>query len=51
MEYKIDGKIISEEGRLLTMTDREAAQRVGRAKTASSSGTVESLDALLHNLI
>ena len=32
MEYKIDGKIISEEGRLLTMTDREAAQLVGRAK-------------------
>lgn len=51
IEYRIDGKIISEEGRLLTMTDREAAQRVGRAKKPLlSSGTVESLDALLTQL-
>ena len=33
------------------MTDREAAQRVGRAKKPLlSSGTVESLDALLTQL-
>jgi membrane-bound serine protease (ClpP class) len=48
IEYKIDGKIISEEGRLLTMTDREAAQLVGRdKKPLLSSGTVESLEDLL----
>ena len=48
MEYEIDGKIISEEGRLLTLTDREAAQRVGREKRPLlSSGTVDSLEELL----
>lgn len=43
--------IISEKGRLLTLTDREAAREYGNPpKPLLSAGTVESLDALLSRL-
>jgi membrane-bound serine protease (ClpP class) len=48
MEYSVNGKIISEEGRLLTLTNEEAAQLVGEDQhPLLSSGTVDDIDALL----
>lgn len=48
MEYSVNGKVISEKGRLLTLTDEEAAQLVGEDRhPLLSEGTVEDVDALL----
>lgn len=50
-ELKIDGKLLNEEGHVLTLTDKEAAEEFGKPpKPLLSSGTVESLDALLAKL-
>ena len=46
-----DGKIICEEGDILTLTNLEAEAKYGEAKTQLlSSGTVESIDALIIEL-
>ena len=46
-----DGKIICEEGDILTLTNLEAEAKYGEAKTRLlSSGTVESIDALIIEL-
>ncbi len=46
-----DGKIICEEGDILTLTNLEAEAKYGEAKTRLlSSGTVESIDALILEL-
>ncbi len=51
MEYSINGKVISEKGRLLTLTNREAEQLVGEEqRPLLSKGTVENIDALLETL-
>ncbi len=51
MEYSINGKVISEEGRLLTLTNKEAEQLVGEEqKPLLSKGTVKDIDALLELL-
>jgi membrane-bound serine protease (ClpP class) len=51
IEYKVNGKVISEKGRLLTLTNVEAAQLVGEEqRPLLSSGTVDDLDALLEVL-
>jgi membrane-bound serine protease (ClpP class) len=48
MEYKVGRKVISEAGRLLTLTNTEAEQLVGKEKKSLlSSGTVKDIDALL----
>ncbi len=48
MEYSVNGKVISEKGRLLTLTNEEAAQLVGEdQRPLLSKGTVENIDALL----
>ncbi len=48
MEYSVNGKVISEEGRLLTLTNREAEQLVGEEqKPLLSKGTVKNIDELL----
>lgn len=48
MEYSIDGEIISEEGRLLTLTNTEAERLVGTdQKPLLSKGTAEDVDELL----
>lgn len=48
MEYKIGEKVISEKGRLLTLTNEEAGQLVGDEQTPLlSEATVENVDALL----
>ena len=48
IEYKVGKKVISEAGRLLTLTNTEAEQLVGRPKRSLlSSGTVKNLDELL----
>ena len=48
MEYKVGRKVISEAGRLLTLTNTEAEQIVGKTKKPLlSSGTVRNIDALL----
>ncbi|MEP6664600.1 MAG: NfeD family protein, partial [Verrucomicrobiota bacterium] len=50
-ELKIDGKVLNEKGQILTLTDQEARQEYGEPpKPLLSSGTVESLDALLQEL-
>jgi membrane-bound serine protease (ClpP class) len=47
----IDGEILNKEGNILTLTDRQAAKEYGvPPKRLLSSGTVESLDALLEQL-
>ena len=44
----IDGEVLNKEGNILTLTDRQAAKEYGNPpKPLLSSGTVESLDALL----
>ena len=51
MEYSIDGEVISEEGRLLTLTNTEAERLVGNdQRPLLSKGTVEDVDALLEVL-
>jgi len=48
MEYSVNGQIISKEGRLLTLTNEEAEQRVGEDQhPLLSEGTVKDIDALL----
>ena len=48
VEYSINGTVISEEGRLLTLTNREAEQLVGEEqRPLLSKGTVTDIDALL----
>src|SRR6185436_5318637 len=47
----IDGEVLNKEGNILTLTDRQAAKEYGNPpKPLLSSGTVESLDALLARL-
>ena len=48
MEYSVNGTVISEKGRLLTLTNEEAEQLVGDDQhPLLSEGTVEDIDALL----
>ncbi|MFL2860284.1 MAG: NfeD family protein [Pontiellaceae bacterium] len=48
MEYKVGREVISESGRLLTLTNTEAEQLVGKTKKPLlSSGTVKDIEALL----
>jgi membrane-bound serine protease (ClpP class) len=50
-ELIIDGEVLNKEGNILTLTDRQAAKEYGNPpKALLSSGTVESLDALLDQL-
>jgi membrane-bound serine protease (ClpP class) len=50
-ELKMDGEVLNKEGNILTLTDRQAAKKYGNPpKPLLSSGTVESLDALLATL-
>ena len=50
-ELKIDGKVLNEKGQILTLTNMEAEREYGQPpKPLLSSGTVESLDALLKKL-
>ncbi|HMP82812.1 MAG TPA: NfeD family protein [Verrucomicrobiota bacterium] len=47
-ELVIDGEVLNKEGNILTLTDRQAAKEYGDPpRPLLSSGTVESLDALL----
>ncbi|MBI4327811.1 MAG: ATP-dependent Clp protease proteolytic subunit [Chloroflexi bacterium] len=47
-ELKMDGEVLNKAGNILTLTDRQAAKEYGNPpKPLLSSGTVESLDALL----
>ena len=47
----IDGEVLNKEGNILTLTDRQAAKEYGSPpKPLLSSGTVESMDALLQVL-
>ncbi len=51
MEYSIDGEVISEKGRLLTLTNEEAERLVGPdRKPLLSEGTVENIDQLLEHI-
>lgn len=48
---EIDGEVLNKEGNILTLTDRQAAKEYGNPpKPLLSSGTVESLDALITQL-
>ncbi|MBE0541830.1 MAG: nodulation protein NfeD [Verrucomicrobia bacterium] len=50
-ELKMDGEVLNKEGNILTLTDRQAAKEYGDPpKRLLSSGTVESMDALLATL-
>lgn len=50
-ELTIDGEVLNKEGSILTLTDRQAAKEYGNPpKPLLSSGTVESMDALLEQL-
>lgn len=50
-ELVIEGEVLNKEGNILTLTDRQAAREYGSPpKPLLSSGTVESLDALLQQL-
>lgn len=50
-ELKIDGEVLNKEGEILTLTDRQAAREYGNPpRPLLSSGTVESMDALLDRL-
>ena len=47
-EYTVDGQVISEKGRLLVLTDQEAAKLVGEEKRPLLSlGTLDSVDELM----
>ena len=51
IEYSVNGKVISEKGRLLTLTNEEASQLVGDQQTPLlSKGTVENIDILLERI-
>ncbi|VGO18768.1 NfeD family protein [Pontiella sulfatireligans] len=51
MEYSVNGKVISKEGRLLTLTNEEAQQLVGEDQhPLLSKGTVKDIDALLETI-
>lgn len=51
MEYSVNGQMISEKGRLLTLTNEEASQRVGEDQhPLLSEGTVKDIDALLETI-
>jgi len=51
IEYSVNGKVISEKGRLLTLTNEEASELVGDPpKPLLSEGTVENVDALLKTI-
>jgi membrane-bound serine protease (ClpP class) len=51
MEYSVNGVIISEKGRLLTLTNEEAAQLVGtEQRPLLSTGTVKNIAALLETI-
>ena len=48
---EIDGETLNKEGNILTLTDRQAAKEYGNPpKPLLSSGTIESMDALLEKL-
>lgn len=50
-ELKMDDEVLNKEGNILTLTDRQAAKEYGNPpKPLLSSGTMESLDALLTTL-
>ncbi len=50
-EFEIDGEVLNKEGSILTLTDRQAAKEYGYPpKPLLSSGTVESLDALIEKI-
>ncbi|HEX5219924.1 MAG TPA: NfeD family protein [Verrucomicrobiae bacterium] len=50
-ELIVDGETLNKEGNILTLTDRQAAKEYGNPpKPLLSSGTVESMDALLEKL-
>ena len=50
-ELTMDGEVLNKEGNILTLTDRQAAKEYGQPpKPLLSSGTVESMDALLAKL-
>ncbi len=50
-KLELDGKVINESGRILTLTDQEAAATYGNPPTALlSAGTVADMDALLARL-
>jgi membrane-bound serine protease (ClpP class) len=50
-ELIVDGETLNKEGNILTLTDRQAAKEYGNPpKPLLSSGTVESMDALLQQL-
>jgi len=50
-ELKLDGEVLNKEGNILTLTDKQAAKEYGSPpRPLLSSGTVESLDALLAKL-
>jgi membrane-bound serine protease (ClpP class) len=49
--FEIEGEVLNKEGNILTLTDRQAAKEYGSPpKPLLSSGTVESLDALVEKL-
>ncbi len=51
IEYSINGTVISEKGRLLTLTNEEASQLVGEDQhPLLSEGTVKDIDALLETI-
>jgi len=51
IEYSVNGKIISEKGRLLTLTNEEASELVGDPpKPLLSEGTVGNVDELLETI-
>jgi len=51
MEYVVNGKVINEKGRLLTLTNVEAAQKVGSDdRPLLSEGTLKDLDAVLETI-
>jgi membrane-bound serine protease (ClpP class) len=51
MEYSVNGQVISEKGRLLTLTNEEAAQLVGKEqRPLLSEGTVNDVDDLLETI-
>ncbi len=51
MEYSVNGTIISKKGRLLTLTNEEASQLVGKdQRPLLSEGTVKNIDKLLEEI-
>jgi membrane-bound serine protease (ClpP class) len=51
IEYSVNGKVISEKGRLLTLTNEEASELIGDPpEPILSEGTVQNVDALLERI-